>query len=47
MILDPTELVRKRRQTIESIKLKLEDEAIHRRLIPRTLPNDKSIYQGL
>ena len=32
---------------LKSIKWKLEDEAIRRRPIPGTLPNDKSIYQGI
>jgi glyoxylase-like metal-dependent hydrolase (beta-lactamase superfamily II) len=32
---------------LESIKSNLQDEVIHRRPIPGTIPNDKSIYQGI
>jgi glyoxylase-like metal-dependent hydrolase (beta-lactamase superfamily II) len=32
---------------LQAIKSNLQDEVIHRRPIPGTIPNDKSIYQGI
>jgi hypothetical protein len=32
---------------LKAIKSNLQDEVIHRRPIPGTIPNDKSIYQGI
>ena len=39
--------LQKAAKRLKSIKWKLEDEAIRRRPIPGSLPNDKSIYQGI